>query len=212
MSDIQSPAPAAPQPPQVVYQKKPRWRRVLFATTLLVGGGVVGAVIAGPGFTQGYYGWREHGWQGWQGGPNWGREMGPPGGRDAPYGMHPGEFAGRHFFPGRIERGINFLLWSADASTEQRSKITAIAQRTADELFALREKHLEGRQQLRDALAAATIDKAKIESIRTEQMKLAETASKRISDAIAEAAETLTPAQRAELARRFDQHRRWFRG
>jgi hypothetical protein len=43
-------------------------------------------------------------------------------------------------------------------------------------------------------------------------MKLAETATKRVADAVADIAEVLTPAQRADLARRFDRWQRWRRG
>jgi Spy/CpxP family protein refolding chaperone len=41
---------------------------------------------------------------------------------------------------------------------------------------------------------------------------LADTASKRLTEAVTEAAEVLTPAQRAELSRRVERWERWFRG
>ena len=121
-------------------------------------------------------------------------------------------FGGGFFGPGRIEFAVDRALWSVDATSEQRSKITAIIERAADDLLTLRDKHLEGRKQLGEALAAPTIDRAKIEALRTEQMKLADAASKRVADAVADAAEVLTPAQRADLARRIELRRRWFRG
>ena len=42
-------------------------------------------------------------------------------------------------------------------------------------------------------------------------MKLADTASQRITAALVEAAEVLTPEQRADLARRMERRQRWFR-
>ncbi len=186
-----------PAPPPATPAARPRWRRVLFALALLLGGGVIGAIVASPG----------HGF-----GPRW--SHGGPYGWDRGYQdptMHPA-FGGGGFFPGRIERAVDRVLGGVDASSEQRQKITTIVQRTADDLFALREKHLEGRKQLRDTLAAPQIDRGKIEALRAEQMQLAETASKRISDAIAETAEILTPAQRADLARRLERWQRWRRG
>jgi len=66
---------------------------------------------------------------------------------------------------------------------------------------------VENRKQIREALAAATIDRAKIESLRQAQLKLHDSASKRLTDAITDAAEVLTPAQRAELAKRMERRR-----
>jgi Spy/CpxP family protein refolding chaperone len=116
------------------------------------------------------------------------------------------------FMPGRIERMVDRALGSVDATREQRDKVTAIFDKAMDDVFALREKHLEGRRQIRDALAAPTVDRGKIEALRTDQLKLADTASKRITDAFADAAEVLTPDQRAQLARRIERWQRWFRG
>jgi periplasmic protein CpxP/Spy len=203
MSSTETPSPAPPSaaaPPQP--RRSGRLRRFLVATALLLTGGVIGAVVTssshgfGPGWHHGPPGWHYYG----------GGGDGPRGWRDG------GDFGARFFLPGRIERGVERALWSVDASTEQRQKITAIFQRAADDLYALRAQHLEGRRQIRDALAAATIDRGRIETLRAEQIKLADAASKRLSDAIADAAETLNPAQRAELARRIERWQRWHRG
>ena len=182
------PTEAAPRAP-----KPRRLRRFLFASALLVTGGVIGAVIAGPVRSQGWYGPpMHHGW-------------GPP--------QHEmGGFGDRMFFPGRIERGVERLGWAVDASSEQKQKINAITQKAADDIFELRAKHLEARKQLVETLAAPTVDRGKLEGLRVDQMKLAETATKRVADAVADIAEVLTPAQRADLARRFDRWQRWRRG
>jgi hypothetical protein len=42
-------------------------------------------------------------------------------------------------------------------------------------------------------------------------MKLADAATKRITDAVADIGEVLTPAQRADLAQRVERWQRWFR-
>jgi protein CpxP len=99
---------------------------------------------------------------------------------------------------------VNRLGWAVDASTEQKQKITGIIQRAADDLRPLHEKHMESRRQIRDALAAPAIDRAKLEALRADHVKLADEASHRITAALAEAAEVLTPAQRADLARRWE--------
>jgi Spy/CpxP family protein refolding chaperone len=124
---------------------------------------------------------------------------------DGPGGAH-------MLFPGPIERGVERLAWATDASTEQKQKMNAIAQKAADDIFALRQQHLEARKQVVATLAAPTIDRAKLEQLRTDQMKLADTATKRVTDAVADIAEVLTPAQRADLAQRFERWQRWFHG
>lgn len=175
-------------------QGSPRrfWRRAGYAAILLTAGAVSGILLY-----QSAGAWA-------QGGP-----MGHP----AAFAMHGGPgFGGGFLMPSRIEWAVDRALWSVDATTEQRKKITAIAERAADDLFALREEHLAGRKQISEALAAPTVDRAKIEALRVAQVKLADTASQRVTAALAEAAEVLTPAQRADLARRIEARRRWFRG
>ena len=186
--------PFPPATPSVQAPPKPRrLRRFLFAAALLLTGGVIGAVVAGPTLGQGWYGPPGH--HGWS--PRH-HEMGGPG--------------GRMFFPGPIERGVERLGWATDASTEQKTKINAIAQKAADEIFVLRAKHLEARKQVVETLAAPTVDRAKLEALRADQMKLAETATKRVTDAVADIADVLTPAQRADLGQRVERWQRWFRG
>jgi periplasmic protein CpxP/Spy len=65
---------------------------------------------------------------------------------------------------------------------------------------------------LREVLAAQTVDRARLETLRAEQMQLADATSKRITEAVAEAAEVLNPAQRAELSRQIERWQRWRRG
>src|SRR3954462_9725138 len=183
-----APFPAAPPP----AARPRRLRRVLYASALLLTGGVIGAVVAGPTLAQR-----------WDGGPPWAHHgLGP-------HGM--GGMGERMFFPGPIERGVERLGWVTDASSEQKSKINAIAQKAADDIFELRAKHLEARKQVIATLTAPAIDRAKLETLRADQMKLAEAATKRITDAVADIGDVLTPAQRADLGQRIERWQRWFR-
>jgi periplasmic protein CpxP/Spy len=191
-----------PFPPTAPVQAAPvqapprrsRLRRFVFATTLLLTGGVIGAVVAGPTIAQR-----------WDG-PPWAHRGPGHGPRDM------GDMGGRMFFPGHIERGVERLGWAVDASTEQKSKINAIVQKAADDLFALRAQHLEARKQVVATLAAPTVDRPKLEQLRADQIKLADTATKRVTDAVADIAEVLTPAQRADLSQRLERWQRWQRG
>jgi len=207
---------------------KRRLRGVLYAATLLIAGGVIGAVVAGPTLGQGpqgpdrdgprwQRGWSDNqdddafgrgpGQRGFRGGGSGMRERG---GDDMRMGMGP-RMGGRGFggmmFPGAIERRVNRVLGLVDASTEQRQKVRAILEAAGNDLYPIRQQRMENRKQIGQALAAATIDRAKIEQLRQEQLKLDDTASKRMTDAITDAAEVLTPAQRAELAKRMERRR-----
>ncbi|HZP74675.1 MAG TPA: Spy/CpxP family protein refolding chaperone [Pseudolabrys sp.] len=172
-----------------------RWRGVVVGTLLFVTGGIAGALIAVPTAVFS---------QGWGGpGPGMMHDFGPM------RGMHGGAFGA---LPGPIGGHLDMMLSSINATPEQRDKMKPILERTADQLFELRGKHLEGRKQIRDTLAAASIDRAKLDSLRAQQMQLADAASKIITNAVADAADVLTPEQRAELARRIERRERWFRG
>ena len=127
-------------------------------------------------------------------------------GGGGPFAWHRGHgFGGGFLTPGRIERMVNRLGWAVDASSEQKQKLTTIIQRAADDLRPLREKRLEMRRQLGEVLAAPQVDRGKLEALRADHVRLAEQASQRITAAIAEAADVLTPTQRADLVRRLEQ-------
>src|SRR5687767_12801957 len=107
------PPSATPPPPA---PRRGRLRRFVIASLLLLTGGVIGAVVTssshgfGPGWRDGPHGWHYHE-RGWREGP--------------------GDFGGRMFFPGRIERGAERVLSLVDASTEQRQKVVGILNRAA---------------------------------------------------------------------------------
>ena len=215
---------SAPQP-------KRRLRGILYAATLLIGGGVIGAVVVGPTLGQGPGQgpgpdgprWQQR-WNDNQQDDAWGRGPGQRGLRGPGMQREGGDgfgmrerggdgprMGGRGFggmlFPGAIERRVNRVLGAVDASTEQRQKVRQILEAAGNDLYPVRQQRMENRKQIAQALAAATIDRAKIESLRQEQLKLNDSASKRMTDALTEAAEVLTPAQRAELAKRMERRR-----
>ena len=57
-------------------------------------------------------------------------------------------------------------------------------------------------------MTAPSIDRARLESLRAEQIKSLDEASKRLVTAISDAAEVLTPEQRAALAKQIEEHHR----
>jgi Spy/CpxP family protein refolding chaperone len=144
------------------------------------------------GGRSGWFDRDDDGRRGWGGGHRFGGHR---------FGFNRG---GGSLTPGRIERMVDRLGWAVDASSEQKEKIKTIVQRVADDLRSSRDQHRDLRRQIRDVLAAPTIDRGKLEALRTENMRLADQASQRITTALAEAAEVLTPDQRADLARRLE--------
>jgi Spy/CpxP family protein refolding chaperone len=73
----------------------------------------------------------------------------------------------------------------------------------------LRENFHAGRREAIELLSQERVDPAALEALRAKKIGLADEASRRLTRAIGEAAEVLTPAQRKELAARFA---RRFRG
>ncbi|MDC7784560.1 Spy/CpxP family protein refolding chaperone [Rhodoplanes sp. TEM] len=145
------------------------------------------------------------------GGPGFGGGFGPHG-----WG---GPFGGRAFDPAqaeqRADRMVRHLAVELDATTEQQDKLRAIVKSALKDVLPMREKVRAARGQARDLLTAQTIDRAAIEKLRAEQIGLADQASKRIAQALGDAAEVLTPEQRRKLEERLPPAgflRGWSRG
>ena len=100
----------------------------------------------------------------------------------------------------RIDRMTKHMAIEIDATADQQAKVTAIAKAAVADLRPLREKAQAARAQAVTLLTAPTIDRSAIERLRAEQIGLAETASKRIVQALADAADVLNPEQRRKVA------------
>ncbi len=113
----------------------------------------------------------------------------------------------------RIEHVVKRMLERVNATEEQRARVNVIAKAAAGDLRGLRGKHQELRAKGIELLAAPKVDRAAIESLRVEQIRLADEASKRVSLALADTADVLTPEQRAKMAERIkERHSRRHRG
>jgi periplasmic protein CpxP/Spy len=118
--------------------------------------------------------------------------------------------------PARVDEHLERLLKHAyveiDATDEQKQKLGPIVKQAAKDLLPLRERMHDGRRRALALLAQDSIDRAAIENLRVEHLQLAEQASQRIAQTLADVADVLTPAQRKELATRIERHRRgWHR-
>jgi Spy/CpxP family protein refolding chaperone len=106
---------------------------------------------------------------------------------------------------------LKHLYVEIDATNEQKQHLEPIVKQAVKDLLPLREKMQTARKQAIELLTGDPIDRAAIEAMRAEHLQLAEQASRRIAQALADAAEVLTPAQRKELAARAEKHRRGWR-
>jgi len=120
------------------------------------------------------------------------------------FGMRGGGMFGAPLTPAqiddRIDRMTKHMAIELDATGDQQAKIAGIAKAAVGDLRTLREKAQAARTQAIALLTAPTIDRTAIERLRAEQIVLAETASKRIAQALEDSAEVLSPEQRRKVA------------
>ena len=100
------------------------------------------------------------------------------------------------------------MLTKIGASDAQKSQIEGILKPAFDEMKAAHESHSAAFRQFHETLTAPSIDRARLESLRADQLKSLDEASKRLVTAISDAADVLTPEQRATLAKKIEEHHR----
>ena len=109
----------------------------------------------------------------------------------------------------RVDRMLKHMYIDIDATEEQKRKIDPIVKGAAKDLIPLRQQIRAARKQAIELFTKETIDRAAIEKLREEQIKLAAQASKRFTQALTDVAEVLTPEQRKQLAERMGRFRGW---
>jgi Spy/CpxP family protein refolding chaperone len=99
----------------------------------------------------------------------------------------------------RADRAVRHVAIELDASAEQQQKLEAIVKSAVTDLVPLRDKVRTTHQKVRELLTATAVDRAAIEKLRAEQVVTMDGLSKRIAQAVGDAAEVLTPDQRRKL-------------
>ena len=99
-------------------------------------------------------------------------------------------------FQQRIEKRVDKALSGTDATAEQKSKVTGILQTAFKDMKGFHDQRVENRKAMQAAMTAATIDPAKIEQLRGEQMKIADASSKRFTQALVDSGNVLNASQR----------------
>jgi protein CpxP len=99
-----------------------------------------------------------------------------------------------------LERMLKHLYVEIDATEAQKRELEPIVKQAARDLLPLRENLHAGRREAISLLSQERVDAAALEALRAKQIVLADEASRRLTRALAEGAEVLTPAQRKQLA------------
>jgi len=110
-----------------------------------------------------------------------------------------GMMAGRH---------LDRMLERVDATDEQRAKIRDISRSARNDVEKLTDVLQPLRKSAVDALAAPTVDRATVEGIRTRLSGVTDEISKRVTTAMLDVAQVLTPEQRAKMAEDMKSRRR----
>ena len=119
-------------------------------------------------------------------------------------GGHHGPMAGRST-EDHLEH-MQAMLTRIGASDAQKTQIEGLLKPAFEEMKAAHEAHSAAFEQFHEAITAPSIDRAQIESLRAGQLKSLDEASKRMVTAITDAAEVLSPEQRAALAEQIRKH------
>ncbi|MGQ0583932.1 MAG: Spy/CpxP family protein refolding chaperone [Reyranella sp.] len=112
-------------------------------------------------------------------------------------------------FQQRIEKRVDKALDGTTATADQKKQITGILQAAFTDMKGLRGQRAEIRKALTEAMSAPTIDTAKVEAIRAQQVKLMDDGSKRFTKALIDAGNVLNADQRKAF---FDKWNARFEG
>jgi Spy/CpxP family protein refolding chaperone len=112
----------------------------------------------------------------------------------------------------RADRLVRHLAVEIDATAEQQEKLRGIVKSAVKDILPLRDKARATHEKAHTLLTQPKLDRAAIESFRAEQMALADTFTKRVAQALGDAAEVLTPEQRKQISDHIERRRGYWRG
>lgn len=99
-----------------------------------------------------------------------------------------------------IDHVLKHLYVEIDATDAQQAQIGPLVKQAANDLLPMRAQLQAAHAQAIDGLTQANVDRAALESARVAHLQLADQASKRFVQLVADVADVLTPAQRTLLA------------
>jgi periplasmic protein CpxP/Spy len=99
-----------------------------------------------------------------------------------------------------VDHLLKHLFVEVDASDAQQAQITPLVKQAMTDLMPLHAQAQAAHRQAIQALTQDTVDRTALEAARVAHLQLADQASKRLVQLIADVDEVLTPAQRSALA------------
>ena len=103
------------------------------------------------------------------------------------------------------ERRMERMLDEIDATPEQAEKLKTIFASVRKDMRPMFEDMRDTREDIADLLAAPTVDRAAAEKLRAERVAAIDETSRKLTAAILDAAEVLTPEQRKQLVEHFEE-------
>lgn len=137
--------------------------------------------------------------------------------RSDDFGFGMGRFGG-HMMHAHMGGGgfmghrIGSVLDELDATPEQEDKLWEIIDKARAEIRPTFRDFRETREEVIELLGAPTVDRAAAEKLRSERIAAIDEASRKMTAALLDAADVLTPEQRAKLAEHLKERRgrgRW---
>ena len=110
----------------------------------------------------------------------------------------------------RVRDKTAWILGKLDATPEQERQLDTLVTTLVAQMQPLREEHLRHRRAMISELLRSDPDRGALETLRQEELRLADLASARVLDTVVQASEVLSPQQREELfeyVTRFRGHR-----
>ncbi len=117
--------------------------------------------------------------------------------------LHGGHHGDMHAM---MMRHLDKMLAAVDATPDQKSRIMATLGRAMPAMGGVHVKMHDSMKRFHALLTAPTIDRGALESLRASQIADLDASSKTLVAAIADAAEVLSPAQRAKLSAMMMEH------
>jgi periplasmic protein CpxP/Spy len=112
-----------------------------------------------------------------------------------------------------MERRVRSTLEDVGASAAQQDQVAEIFKTAAKDLRVIKDQYASGgHKELHEILSGPSIDRNRLEVLRSEHLRFADEASKRLTLALADAAEVLTPEQRAAVTEKMAKKRRHWHG
>jgi len=105
-----------------------------------------------------------------------------------------------------VDEVLQHIYTKVDATDAQKAQLGPIVQQAATDITQLHGELHSGHAQMMTLLTQDTVDRTELEAARAAQMQVADEASRRIVQLLADAADVLTPVQRKALAEHMAEH------